>query len=188
MFGTANLLQVSLIWVTYAASMRFFGLLLLFPLVASGGEIYTRDGVTDGDTFYLAPSALSNDDPAFQSWVTYSLMKSTCQLGIGGENPARASSFECEFIARKHLVNAWQEKRQQDQEIADEYLDALISVQEAGFLAEYTARFFGKKHWQLPEGLRAAEFQTWRKSNLRRHRAKTRITGSWNYKKGPDPS
>jgi hypothetical protein len=161
--------------------MRFLSLLLLFPFVASGGEIYTRDGVTDGDTFYLTPSALSNNDPAFQSWVAYSLMKSTCQLKIGGENPARANSFECEFTARKHLVNAWQEWLQQDQEIADEYLDALITVQEAGFLAEYTARFFGKKHWRLPEGLRAAEFQTWRKTNLHRHRARTRITGSWNY-------
>ena len=94
MFEFANLLQVSLSRVTYAAIMRFLGLFMLFPLVAGGSEIYTRDGVTDGDTFYLAPSAFTDDDPAFQSWVTYSLMKSTCQLEIGGENPARANSFE----------------------------------------------------------------------------------------------
>jgi len=181
MFEIANLLQVSLIWVTYAAKMRFLGLLMLFPLVASGSEIYTRDGVTDGDTFYLAPSAFTNDDPAFQSWVTYSLMKSTCQLEIGGENPARASSFECEFKARSHLVNAWQEKYQQNHRVADDYLDVLMTVQEAGFLGEYTARFFGKKHWQLPEGLRVTAFQAWQKENLRRHRPQTRIIGSWNY-------
>lgn len=162
--------------------MRFFGLFLLLPLVASGSDIYTRDGVTDGDTFYLAPSAVTNDDPAYQSWVTYSLMKSTCQLEIGGENPARASSFACEFKARHHLVNTWQEKRQQNQTIADEYLDDLSKVQEAGFLAEYTTRFFGKKHWELPEGLRGNEFQAWRKKHLRRHRPMTRITGSWNYR------
>jgi hypothetical protein len=183
MFGIAHLLQVSLIMVRYAAIMRFLSLLLLFPLVAGGSEIYTRDGVTDGDTFYLAPSAFSNDDPAFQSWVTYSLMKSTCQLEIGDENPARASSFECEFKARSHLVNAWQEKRQQNQDIMDDYLDALSEVQEAGFLGEYTVRFFSKKHWQLPAGLRVDEFQAWRKTNLRRHRPQTRIIGSWNYNK-----
>jgi hypothetical protein len=186
MFEIANLLQVSLIWVTYAANMRFFGLLMLFPLVAGGSEIYTRDGVTDGDTFYLAPSAFTNDDPAFQSWVTYSLMKSTCQLKIGGENPARASSFDCEFKARTHLVNAWQEKCQQTQGIADDYLDVLTAVQEAGFLGEYTAQFFGKKHWQLPEGLRVTEFRAWQEVNLRRHRPQTRIIGSWNYRRsGP---
>jgi len=185
MFGIANLLQVSLTRLAYAASMRILGLLLLFPLVASGGEIYTRDGVTDGDTFYLAPSAFSNEDPAFQSWVTYSLMKSTCQLELGGKNPARASSFKCEFKARSHLVNAWQEKLQQNQSITDDYLDVLQDVQEAGFLAEYTARFFGKKHWQLPDGLRVNEFQVWQKANLRRHRPQTRLTGSWNYKRSP---
>lgn len=182
------MIQVSLIRVTYAVTMRFLSLLLLFPLVASGSEIYTRDGVTDGDTFYLAPSAFNNDDPAFQSWVTYSLMKSTCQLEIGGENPARASSFECEFKARSHLVNAWQEKLQQNHTITDDYLDALIAVQEAGFLAEYTAGFFGKKHWRLPEGLRVNEFQAWHKANLRRHRPQTRIIGSWNYQRNARPS
>lgn len=186
MFKIANLLQVSLIWLTYAAYMRFLGLLMLFPLVAGGSEIYTRDGVTDGDTFYLAPSAFTNDDPAYQSWVTYSLMKSTCQLKIGGENPARASSFDCEYVSRSHLVNAWQEKRAENHAITDEYLDALSNVQEAGFLGEYTARFFGRSHWQLPEGLRVTEFQVWRKQNLRRHRPQTRIIGSWNYRRsGP---
>ena len=182
MFEIANLLQVSLTRVTYAATMRFIGLFLLLPLVASGSEIYTRDGVTDGDTFYLAPSAFSNDDPAFQSWVTYSLMKSTCQLEIGGENPARANSFACEFKSRSHLVNAWQEKHQQNQGNADDYLDVLTAVQEAGFLGEYTAHFFHKKHWQLPEGLRVTEFRAWRKVNLRRHRPQTRIIGSWNFR------
>ena len=178
------MLQVSLTWLPYAAVMRFLSLFLLLPLVAHGSEIYTRDGVTDGDTFYLAPSAFTDDDPAFQSWVSYSLMKSTCQLTIGGENPARASSFECEFEARSQLVNAWQEQLQQNQDITDTYLDALSAVQEAGFLGEYTARFFGKKDWVLPEGLRVDEFRIWRKTNLRHHRPQTRITGSWNYEKG----
>jgi hypothetical protein len=179
----ANLLQVPLTKVPYAATMRFPGLLLLLPLVAGGSEIYTRDGVTDGDTFYLSPSAFTNNDPAFQSWVTYSLMRSTCQLEIGGKNPARASSFDCEYKSRHHLVNAWLEKKQQNQQITDDYLDLLAQVQNAGFLGEYTARFLGKKHWQLPEGLRVAEFHAWRKVNLRRHRPQTRIIGSWNYNK-----
>jgi len=177
-----NLLQVSLRKVTYAANMRIIALLLLFPLVAAGSGIYTRDGVTDGDTFYLAPSAFSNNDPAFQSWVAYSLMKSTCQLEIGGENPARASSFDCEFTARRHLINAWEEKRAQNQGVSDSYLDDLGEVQAAGFLAEYTHRYFGKKHWELPEGLRVSEFRAWRKDNLRGHKPRTRIIGSWNYR------
>ncbi|MCH9694561.1 MAG: hypothetical protein K0U72_08640 [Gammaproteobacteria bacterium] len=177
------MLQLSLMHVTYAVDMRIFVLLLLAPSLANAGDIYTRDGVTDGDTFYLAPAAFANDDPAYQSWVTYSLMKSTCQLEIGGKNPARASSFDCEFRSRQHLVNAWQEKRSVNPDFSDAYLDELADVQHAGFLAEYTVKYFGKKHWALPDGLRTSEFLRWRKQGLRGHKPVTRIIGSWNYQK-----
>ena len=176
------MLQLSLIVVTYAHRMRYLVLILLIPGLATASEIFTRDGVTDGDSFYLAPGAFSNEDPAYQSWVTYSLMKSACQLEIGGDNPARASSFDCEYRSREHLVNAWQEKKAVATDISDDYLDALADVQLAGFLAEYTAQHFGKKHWVLPEGLRSAEYDQWRRKNLRRHRPMTQVTGSWNYR------
>ncbi len=163
------------------STMRILAVLLLFPLVARAGEIYTSDGVTDGDTFYLVPSAVTDDDPVFQSWVTYSLMRSSCQLMLGGDNPARASSFDCEFTARQELVNSWEEKYSINQEIKNEYLEALSAVNQAGFLAEYTAHYFGRKHWQLPLGIRIDAFRDWRRVHLRRHRPETRITGSWNY-------
>ena len=175
------MLQVSLICVTYAVTMRFIAFISLLLMAACNSSIYTRDGVTDGDTFYLAPSAFAIEDPAFQSWVAYSLMKSTCQLGIGGENPARASSFDCEFTARRHLVNAWDEQSFNNQGVNDDYLDALSSVNEAGYLAEYTSHYLGQDVWLLPEGLRINEFRDWRQAHLRRHRSKTRLTGSWNY-------
>ena len=177
----ANLLQVSLIRVTYGVTMRFIALISLLLMAACNGGIYTRDGVTDGDTFYLAPSAFADEDPAYQSWVAYSLMKSTCQLGIGGENPARASSFDCEFTARRHLVNAWDETSFNNQEVTDNYLDALSAVNEAGYLAEYTSHYLGQDDWRLPEGLRVNEFRDWRQAHLRHHRSETRLTGSWNY-------
>jgi len=167
--------------VTYAVGMRIFVVLLLLPVFASAGEVYTRDGVTDGDTFYLVPSAVTNDDPVFQSWVTYSLMRSTCQLAIGGDNPARASSFDCEFTARQALVNAWEEKYAINQDITNDYLETLSVVNQAGFLAEYTAHYFGRKNWQLPPGLRVDAFREWRREYLRRPKPETRVTGSWNY-------
>ena len=162
--------------------MRILAAILLIPGLVAAGGVYTRDGVTDGDSFYLAPGAFINDDPAYQSWVTYSLMKSTCQLELGGENPARANSFDCEYRSRLHLVNAWHEKKAVDPDVSDDYLDALADVQFAGFLAEYTVRHFAKKDWVLPEDLRTAEYDQWRRKNLRRHRPVTRITGSWNYR------
>ena len=91
----ANCLQLSLTAVKYAACMHSISLIPLLLLVACSNDIYTRDGVTDGDTFYLAPRAFSDDDPVLQAWVAYSLMKSAWQREIGGDNPGRGNSGKC---------------------------------------------------------------------------------------------
>ena len=134
----ANLLQVTLTGVTYACRMRWMLVTALVALSGCNNSIYTRDGVTDGDTFYLAPHAWMDNDPALQSWVTYSLVRSACQLEIGGENPARNSDYGCEFTARRHLVDAWVQHRTDNPGTEDPYLDVLLRVREAGFLDEYT--------------------------------------------------
>ena len=150
-------------------------------LAACNSEIYTRDGVTDGDSFYLAPHAFQDDDPVLQSWVSYSLMKSTCQLNVGGEMPARVSDYGCELTARQHLLDTWEEQQPQHDGAADAYLDALVDVREAGFLREYTVHYFGRNYWQLPAELRADDFRRWQRKHLRRHKPETRIIGSWGY-------
>ena len=162
--------------------MRFLALVLMCLLAACNGEIYTRDGVTDGDTFYLAPRAYEDDDPALQSWVAYSLMRSTCKLEVGGPNPARVSDYGCEFTARRHLVEAWEEQRALNEDASDPYLDDLLRVRDAGHLDEYTVHYFGKSHWQVPIEVDVAEFRRWQRRNLRRHTPQTRIIGSWGYR------
>jgi len=164
-------------------------LILALALAVGGcnGEIYLRDGVTDGDTFYLADRALSDPDPVLQSWVRYSLGKSTCQLGIGGENPARATSFDCELTARRHLLEAWAEYRLADPALADGYLDSLSRVMDAGFLPEYVAHYHGNGSWQLPGDLDADGFSDWRRQHLRGHDPETRLIGSWNYARNVHP-
>lgn len=162
--------------------MRFLGIIGLLLLGACNGEIYTRDGVTDGDSFYLAPRAYQDDDPVLQSWVSYSLMKSACQLEVGGPNPPRVSDYGCEFTARQHLVQTWEEQRQEHPDATDEYLDQLLAVREAGFLDEYTVRYFGRKNWQVPVEVRLDEFRHWQKKHLRHHRPQTHLIGSWGYR------
>ena len=157
-------------------------------LVACHPGIYVRGGVTDGDTFYLAPVAWADADPALQSWVTYSLVKSTCQLEIGGDNPARASSYGCEFTARIHLVDAWMEKRAGTESASDPYLDTLLGVRDAGYLDEYTVYYLGREDWQVPAEVDLAAFDTWRRSHLRRHRPETRLVGSWAYREQVTPT
>jgi hypothetical protein len=153
---------------------------------ACNGEIYVRDGVTDGDTFYLAERALTDTDPVLQSWVSYSLSRSACQLQIGGENPARESSFECELGARAELVESWSGQRAGQPYVADGYLDELARVEDAGFLPEYVADNFRRRGWQLPADLDARAYRDWRQMHLPRHRPMTRLIGSWNYRRNVD--
>lgn len=161
--------------------MWYLWLIGLLLMAGCNNEIYVRDGVTDGDTFYLAPVASVDTDPALNSWVTYSLVKSVCQLELGGDNPARQTSYDCEFKARKVLVDAWAEKRAENFGISDDYLDELLSVREAGYLGEYTAHYFRRTNWQVPVEIDVDAFGEWRRQHLRRHRPQTRIIGYWGY-------
>ena len=177
-----DLFQVRLSNVTYPLPMRILLLIGLLALSACNPSIYTRDGVTDGDTFYLAPHAWLDDDPALQSWVAYSLVKSTCQLQGGGENPARNSDYGCELTAREHLVDTWETQLEEHAFASDPYLDALLQVRRAGFLDEYTVYYFGKDDWNVPAEVSVADFRHWQARNLARHKPQTRIIGSWNYR------
>jgi hypothetical protein len=166
---------------------KLIGISIMLAIAGCSGEVYLRDGVTDGDTFYLADRALRDTDPALQSWVSYSLARSACQLQIGGENPARESSFACELTARRLLLDSWLEHQAENPDLTDEYLDELSGIQTAGFLDEYVARNFGKRHWELPGDLDMSGFKRWRRSNLPGHKPQTRIIGSWNYAKNVTP-
>ena len=166
--------------------MRSQPLLLLWimlAITACSGEVYLRDGVTDGDTFYLAERAFTDTDPVLQSWVSYSLARSACQLQIGGDNPARESSFACELTARRLLLDTWLEQKAGHPVLQDDYLDELAGVQASGYLDEYVARYFRRRHWVLPRKLDTSTFNNWQYKNLPDHRSQTRIIGSWNYAK-----
>ncbi|MDX1480859.1 MAG: hypothetical protein R3315_04235 [Woeseiaceae bacterium] len=151
-------------------------------LSACNGEIYLRDGVTDGDTFSISPYAMGNQDPVVQSWIRYSLARSVCQLDAGTDNPARANSLRCETTSRRHLAEAWIEHTSADPSLQDEYLDDLRFVYRSGWLDEYVARHFGKSEWQRPAGLDMTGYRRWEKSELAGHRPVTRIIGSWSYR------
>ena len=160
---------------------RFIYIGVALVLVGCQPGLYLKDGTTDGDTFYLAPAAYASDDPAVASWVRYSLIRSTCQLEVGGDNPARVSRYACEHTAREHLVDAWREQ-QQGEPASNAYLDTLVAVQEAGFLGEYTAFYFATPAWRLPETLDLDAFKRWRRENLVRHNPQTRLVGYWGYR------
>ena len=160
--------------------MRFLLAATALTMAACNGEIYVRDGVTDGDTFYLADRALVDDDPVLQSWVSYSLAVSACQLMNGGENPARASSFDCEVQARQVMLDTWREKQAIDRSVADPYLDDLEIIDNAGFLGEHVARHFANQGWDIPGDLEIRAYRDWARDVIPGHDAETRSGGDEN--------
>jgi len=159
---------------------------VLAALVACNGEVYVRDDVTDGDRFQISALAAASPDPITQSWIRYSLSRSVCQLRLDTDNPAQASSFECERNARRHLANAWNEHTDTDSDLYDAYLNDLRFVRSAGYLDEYVAYFLGRPDWSLPDDLNMRRFHRWRKRELRGHKPVTRIVGSWSYRAIPE--
>lgn len=159
--------------------------LVAASLGACNGEVYLRDGVTDGDSFQISSLAASSPDPVTQSWIRYSLARSVCQLRMDTDNPARASSFTCERNARRHLTDAWNEYTDGNRQLYDPYLNDLRFVRNAGFLDEYVAHFLGRPGWSLPDDLDMRRFRRWRKRELQGHRPVTRIVGSWSYRSVP---
>lgn len=157
-------------------------LLPLLALTGCHGDIYLRDGVTDGNLFVVAPQAAANPDPVVQSWIRYSLSRSVCQLETGTDNPARANSFDCELGARRQLAEAWDEHTFFEPALRNRYLDELSTIRGAGYLDEYVADEFGRRDWSIPDDLEMDGYRRWRRSELRRHRAETRIIGSWTYR------
>lgn len=177
---------VDLVRETRSMLCRSLGYVAMAVILgACNGSVYLRDGVTDGDTFYLAERALHDPDPALQSWVSYSLTRSVCQLQIGAGNPARATSFECELTARKHLLETWAELR--DASTASAYLDQLRQVRAAGYLEEYVWQFLRQPSWTAPSGLDMERFTHWRRERLPDHEPRTRLIGSWGYSR-PAPA
>jgi len=161
-------------------AVRLAAAAAVLAVAGCDGRIYVRDGVTDGDTFYLPTYVLADDRADLQSWVAYSLDRSTCQLMIGGDNPARNHSFDCERGARETLVETWQEQRRL-KGARDDYLDTLAAVEAAGYLDEYIWHYHSRDDWRRPPGLEEAEFERWRRQQLADHRPRTRLIGSWNY-------
>ncbi|MEO1580640.1 MAG: hypothetical protein AAFR91_02280 [Pseudomonadota bacterium] len=171
-------------------------LLVLVTLVAAcDGRVYVRDGVTDGNRFSLPTTLTENPDPVTQAWAAYSLARSVCQLEMGGENPARNSSLDCEVSARQALAERWNELRA-DRALAgmeilatreSMYLDTLAKMHAADVLEGYSWRYLRKRHWADASPEAQSAFEQWRELHLEtRHKPRTRIVGSWGFASTPD--
>ena len=107
------------------------------------------------------------------AWLLYG---ATLADAAGSAPPS--GGYPAEVRARTLLADTWKEKRGAG--IHDRYLDRLVEVRQAGFIAEYVLAFLGRPGWIVgPEDLgklQFASFKQWDTGHLgKEHRAETAV-------------
>jgi hypothetical protein len=94
---------------------------------------------------------------------------------IAGVSQHGNHSFKIEVMARETLLAAWQGAKAKNAGAKDSYLDALLTVQQAGFLPEYVWFYLRDPDWTEPPLLKNTEFQEWSAVHLSGHLAETHM-------------
>jgi hypothetical protein len=163
---------------TSAWPLLFAAILLVAGALGCGGlQVYNFGGEGRGQAFHVPAAAAMNESAIVQSWIAYSLTRSTCKLEIGGEQPSANHSYECELRPRRVLAKRWAERM--DSPDTDAALDLMVRVDQAGLLEEYVWHYFQRDGWVRPEGLEMERFDRFRRAELGWHRPTTRLIGYW---------
>jgi len=107
------------------------------------------------------------DKNASPGWVAYG-------IGLSSWEPSYLSNgkpnyFEREVFARSEAAKIWKELRKKGSVEADENLDTLWAINDAGYMKEYAWVYLKRRSWRDPGDLRLEAFQVWAKENLQQH-------------------
>jgi hypothetical protein len=84
-------------------------------------------------------------------------------------------SFEEEVEARTTVAKIYQQLQTSDKDLNLPYFNALLRVEQAGFMPEYVWHYLHQQAWkQIPASIRMEAFETWQRSNLAEHKPMTR--------------
>ncbi len=139
--------------------------LIILGIALGGCAPVSTNAPSTNDSDNIAVALSSDLETQTQAaWLLYGLTKSQSYSDTNGD------LFATELEARKSLALGWRELREGR---ADEYLDQLIAIDDAGFMAEYVLAFFAQPGWgisaeQLSQ-LQAGVFLNWARENLATH-------------------
>ena len=122
------------------------------------------------DEIALSSDLLKGNEHLGAVWMAYGLTKQAVVLKRPAKNPfAGLDDFDTEYEANKAMVFMWTELAS-EKHATDRYLDTLVAVNKAGFLAEYVLAVFSQPGWTIPAkylpGLRLPTFFAWAKQNM----------------------
>jgi len=155
-------------------------LVVLFVLVALVGMASAKSkGGKESVNITLDQKQLEGKPEAVMSaWMGYGMARanwiSEHVLGKSDRPKDYHRGFEEELAGRESLSKIWSDLKGSDATLKDAYLDQLATVEAAGFMSEYVWTYLGSPEWKdAPQGLRLAEFEKWKTSNLADHKVET---------------
>lgn len=108
---------------------------------------------------------LQTEESAAAAWIAYAGAKVLWRSGeYHDQHPEEERSdlpFDEEIHAQTTLAKYWAEYRSTNPDQANRYLDALVELQGAGFVAEYIDEHIAPAEWVRSRPLRSAEFAQW---------------------------
>ena len=90
----------------------------------------------------LDPAATKGVPDVGAAWLSYTVVVSAAKMA------SQASDLAIEVAGRSALAGFWKERRTAGQR--DPYLDLLVDVSAAGFMAEYAVAFLARPGWMVP--------------------------------------
>ena len=127
-------------------------------------SIYDQPPPTNQVYFSQKIFANKNTSPG---WFAYGMALSSWQPSYLSNG--KLNYYEREVFARTEAAKIWGQLRKKGSVKMDRDLDALWSVNDAGYMPEYVWMYLKRRSFQNPGDLRLEAFKTWAKVNLQQH-------------------
>jgi len=119
-------------------------------LTACAGPERSTAIIVDRDS--LKRAAGPRNAEASTAWVGYGVARAAAydELRKKGGPDRSSDDYPVEVAARAALAEIWKELEAQQGDARDPYLDALVRINDAGFVEEYVVAAFAKPGWTIP--------------------------------------
>ena len=163
---------------------NFYILFVLLIFMQGCMQTNIRESTPESKTMYkliLDTSLLEQSNEVFAAWLAYGGTRSVwANEGFYDANPkakAYKYTFKEELKARETLFNLWNEFKEKEHTLTNEYLDELLKVGLAGYIPEYVWYYYNTPDWEKPSiKLRMNKFIQWKNQYLVNHIPQTLAT------------
>jgi tetratricopeptide (TPR) repeat protein len=172
--GTMQTMRLPSLTLWVLSSLSFLG-------CAHLGDV-RKPAQSKGDVdvqIVLAPELMKKESQRGAAWMAYGVAKASTVTSPKRIHPyAGVDDFDTEYDARLMLVQTWKLLTAEKPE-RDPFLDLLVRIHEANFLAEYVITQFAQPGWTIPADalgkMNLQGFFTWGKTELSRHVVETMV-------------